>query len=127
MVKFRIILLIIGISFLIMVCECIRRRKLNEKYALLWIFSSSVILLFSLFPYLLNKISDIFGLFYLTTLLLICFFFLIIIVFSYSIVISTLTNKNNCLTQEISILKSKLKLLEKKCDKSSGNRNDNVE
>lgn len=120
MLKFKIILLAISISFIIVICECIRRRKLHEKYALLWFVSAGVLLVFSVFPDALIWISESIGVFYLTTVFLISFVFLMMISFSYAISISKLADRNKNLAQEIAILKSKVERKEQGEDKDSG-------
>lgn len=106
MLKFRLLLLLSNFIFLMIVCECVRRRRLSEKYAILWLIVGGIISIFSIFPYALMKISNAMGIFYLSTVLLICFFFLVIIVFSYAIAISDIMERNKTLSQEIAILKS---------------------
>lgn len=111
MLKFQIILLCVSVVFLAVICESIRRRKLNEKYAFLWLITACVFLLFSIFPWILLKISDLLGLYYLTALIGICFFFLMLIAFSYAVNISKLAEQNKNLAQEIAILKNEVKRL----------------
>lgn len=116
MIKFRIILFLLSAVFMLIVCEHVRRRKIIEKYALLWIGVAFIVLLISLFPYLLIKLSNILGVYYLSTILLICFFFLLLITFSFTIAISKLIEKNTVLAQELAILKNTI-------EKNKNNKN----
>jgi len=113
MLRIRIIIGLISLFFLVIIFEAIRRRKIMEKYALLWIISGLVMLIFSLFPEILFRFSHFLGLYYLTVLLLVCFIFLLLILFYLSIAISQLTEKNKELAQEIGLLKAKLDRLKK--------------
>ncbi|MCM8799840.1 MAG: DUF2304 domain-containing protein [Candidatus Omnitrophica bacterium] len=108
MLKIRIIIGLISLFLLIVIFEAIRRRKFMEKYALLWISAGLVIFILSLFPHILFKLSEILGLYYLTTLLLICFIFLLLILLYLSISISSLAEKNKELAQWVGILKEEL-------------------
>jgi len=80
---------------------------------LLWLLSGVVILIFSIFPRLLGVISRMMGMYYLTAMLVISFLFLLLIVLHFSTVISKLSEKNNELTQELSILDFRFKELNK--------------
>jgi hypothetical protein len=104
--------LLLGIVF-----ELIRRGRLREKYALLWLLSGVVIAIFSIFPNLLGIISKMMGLYYLTALFVISFLFLLLIVLHFSTVLSWLSDKNKELAQELSILDFKLKELDKRLHK----------
>jgi hypothetical protein len=104
MLKIQIITGTVSILILLIVFELIRRRRLKEEYSLLWLLSGIVILLFSIFPGLLNIISELLGMYYLTTLFVISFLFLLLIVLHFSTVISRLSKMNKELTQELSIL-----------------------
>lgn len=114
MFKLQIFVLIINFLFILAICEAIRRRKLDEKYALLWLVSALVIFIFTLFPDLLFKISDKLGVYYLSTLFILCFVFLMAITFSYAIFITRLTQRNKTLSQEVAILKSKVERLQRR-------------
>ncbi len=114
MLKIQIIIGAISVFVLIVVFELIRRRKLKEEYSLLWLLSGFVILVISIFPNLLNIISEALGMYYLTSMLVISFLFLLLIVLHFSVVVSQLSEKNKELTQELSITDFKLKELDKR-------------
>ena len=117
MLKIQIITGTISILLLIIVFELIRRRRLKEEYSLLWLLSSIMILLFSIFPGLLDIISQLLGMYYLTTLFVISFLFLLLIVLHFSTVISRLSSMNKELTQELSILNYEFKDLNERFNK----------
>jgi len=117
MLKIRIIAGIISFLLLVVIVELIRRRKFLEKYALLWIFSGSLVFLCCVFPEPLFKLSKLMGMYYLTVLILFSFIFLLSIILYSSIVLSRLTEDNKELAQEIGILKLKLNELEKNIKK----------
>lgn len=117
MLKIQIITGTISILLLIIVFELIRRRRLKEEYSLLWLLSSIIILLFSIFPGLLDIISQLLGMYYLTTLFVISFLFLLLIVLHFSTVISRLSSMNKELTQELSILNYEFKDLNERFNK----------
>ena len=120
MLKIQIITGAVSILLLGIVFELIRRRRLKEEYALLWLLSGLVILTFSIFPNLLDIISKAIGMFYLTTLFIISFLFLLLIVLHFSTVLSRLSEKNKVLTQELSVLDFKFRELDKRFHELTG-------
>lgn len=109
----RFIVIFLGTAILTCTIELIRRRKLWEEYALLWLLSGTVILILGVFPQIISTISAVLGLAYLTTLLLIAFLFLLSIVMHFTKVISKQTEREVKLAQQLAILKMKLEKLEK--------------
>jgi hypothetical protein len=99
-------------TLLALVLELIRRGRLKERYALLWLFSGIVLLVLSLSRSLLEYFSRLIGIFYPPSLLfLIAFVFLLLITLHFSAVISGLSEKNKRLTQEIALLRQALEEL----------------
>ncbi len=97
-------------ALLVIVVELIRRGKLKERYALLWLFAGIVLIIFSTSRYLLELISRALGIFYPPSFLfLLAFFFLLLITLHFSVVISGLSEKNKKLAQELAMLRQDLK------------------
>jgi hypothetical protein len=97
----------------VIIFELVRRRKFMEKYAILWIFSGSLIFIGCVFPEPIFKISRMMGMHYLTVMLFFSLIFLLSIILCTSIAISKLTEGNKELAQEIGILKLRVSELEK--------------
>ena len=109
----RILILVISLGILAFTIELIRRRRLREEYALLWILTGSVILVFAMFPRILYFLSELYGLHHLTTLLFVTFLFLLTIILHYSTVISRITEQETELAQRLAIVEWKLQELAK--------------
>jgi hypothetical protein len=108
-------------TLLFLVLELIRRGRLKERYSLLWLFSSVVLLILSLSRSLLEFFSQLIGIYYAPSLLfLIAFVFLLLITLHFSAVISGLSDKNKRLAQELALLKQEMELLSKKTTQTSG-------
>ncbi len=86
--------------------ELIRKNRLREEYAILWLFTGIVVLVFSLWPeFLLSQFfAKITGMFYLSAVVVIAFLFLLLIVLHFSVVISKLTGQNKELAQRHALL-----------------------
>ena len=120
MLRIQMVTGAVSILLLVIVFELIRRRRLKEEYALLWLLSGLVILIFSIFPKLLNIISRAIGMYYLTALFVISFLFLLLIVLHFSTVLSRLSERNKELTQELSILEFRFRELDKRFHELTG-------
>lgn len=96
-------------SLLVLVLELIRRGKLKERYALLWLFSGVILLILSLSRGLLEFLSRLVGIYYPPSLLfLIAFIFLLLITLHFSSVISGMSEKNKRLAQELGLLQQQI-------------------
>ena len=108
----QILSIILSVSILLLVIESIRRGILKEKYALLWLFASVAILSMSIWRKLLHGIAYAFGFYYPPSFLFVVGLgFLHIIAIHFSIVISSLTDKNKKLAQELGIIQEEVKRL----------------
>ena len=103
-----------SLIFLLMVLDSVRRQRLREAYALIWIFLAVGMILISLWTDILKFISDILGILYPpATLFLLLLVGILLLLFQYSIVISMHHERILRLTQEIALLKEKLNRTEK--------------
>ncbi|OGW40142.1 MAG: hypothetical protein A2X58_07260 [Nitrospirae bacterium GWC2_56_14] len=103
-------LLATGVSgiVLILVVELIRRGRLKERYALLWLLAGCVLLILSTTK-IIENVSQIVGIYYPpSALFLIAFLFLLLITLHFSVVISGLSDQNKRLAQEIALLRRDL-------------------
>jgi hypothetical protein len=115
LVKAQIVVGLLSIFLLWTTFELIRKNRLREEYAILWLFTGIAVLVFSLWPGLLLSqfFAKITGLFYLSAVVIIAFLFLLLIVLHFSVVISKLTNQNKELAQQYALLELELKEIKK--------------
>ena len=105
-VRLQIIVGIIIFIGLIGIFYMIHRRKLNLKYALLWIFAGSIVLILDIFPEFLGIIARFLGIeLPINMLFFLGFCFLILLVFGLTTKVSKMSDEVKRLTQEIAILK----------------------
>lgn len=105
----KILAIVVSTAIFISVIELIRKGVLKERYALLWLFSSIVLIFFSISRYTLDFFAGLLGVYYPPSLLfLLAFVFLLLINLHFSVVLSGLTDKNKRLAQEIGILQLKI-------------------
>jgi len=95
-----------SIVLMLMLLELVRRRKLKEKYSLLWLFTALVLLVLSLSKGLLDKLAVLMGIYYSpSAFFLLAFMFMMLIMVQFSIVISRLSERNKTLAQELALLR----------------------
>jgi hypothetical protein len=116
LIKIQIIVGLLSMILLLITFELIRKKRLREEYAILWLFTGIVVLVFSLWPeFLLSQFFvRITGIFYLSAVVLIAFFFLLLIVFHFSVVISKLAGQNKEIAQRYALLEMEFKELRKR-------------
>jgi hypothetical protein len=96
-----------GLLFLI-VLELVRRRRLLERYALLWLFSAWVLLALAIWQGLLSDLARVIGIIYPpNALFLIAFGFVLVLLLHFSLAVSRLTDQTKVLAQRLAILEER--------------------
>ena len=91
------------------VLELIRSRRLQERYALLWLLTGGVILLLSIWRGLLGVVAEAIGIHYPpSALFAVAAVFFLIVLLHYSTVISKLAETNKTLAQRLALLETEL-------------------
>lgn len=99
----------VSVSLLILVFELVRRKKLKEKYAILWLLSGTTILILAIFDNLLKAITIALGITLpINTVFFFGIFFIILINIHFSLVISNLSEQNRKMAQKISLLEARI-------------------
>jgi hypothetical protein len=111
MTPFRVsIVAAIGAVILLSVIfELIRSRRLQERYALLWLLTGIVIFVLAVWRSLLGKAADLVGIAYPpSALFVLAAFFILLLLLHYSTVISKLSDQNLILAQRLALLEHEL-------------------
>ncbi len=99
-----------ALFLLLVVFELIRRRRLQERYALLWIVTGTVILVLALWRQALTRFADLVGIAYPpSALFILASFFILVLLLHYSTVISKLSAQNIRLAQRVALLEQELR------------------
>jgi hypothetical protein len=97
----------------LIVFELVRRRRLMERYALLWLFSTTVLLGLAVWKNLLEEVARGVGIYYApSALFVIAFGFVLAMLLHFSLVISRLADQNKILAQQVGILHERIGRLE---------------
>ena len=97
MIPFRVSIVasIAALIFLLVIFELIRSRRLQERYALLWLITGGVILLLSVWRDALRLVAEQIGIAYPpSALFVVGFLFILAVLLHYSTVISELSERN---------------------------------
>ncbi len=87
------------------VLELVRRRRLGEPYAILWLLASAVLLLLSVWDALLDELAELVGIQSpANALFVVGFGFILVLLLSFSSVLSRLSRENKLLAQELARL-----------------------
>jgi hypothetical protein len=102
-----------SVALLGVVIELIRARKLRERYALLWLATAGVILVFAVWRSGLHQLSGALGIAYPpNALFALAMLFVIVLLLHYSTVISKLSDRSTTLTQRLALMEERLRELE---------------
>jgi hypothetical protein len=107
----RVIAAVISLGVLTITLESIRRTHLHERYAILWVVTSVVILFISLFPHAIDLLRALMGMSYVAALVAFAFVFLLLVAFHFSITLSAMQDKQAKMAQRIALLQEELKQL----------------
>jgi hypothetical protein len=108
-----------SILLLAVIFELIRSRRLQERYALLWMSTGVVLLVFALSRDGLSVLAKTVGIAYPpSALFLLASLFVLVVLLHYSTVISELAERNLMLAQRIALLEQKVR--ETEVSSSSG-------
>jgi hypothetical protein len=104
--RIQYISIALSLMFFGFVIELIRRKRIKESYALLWLVSAVVFIGFSVWRHGLEQLSLAIGIAYPpAALLLLAVGVLFLILIQFSIIISKLSFENKRLAQEIALLR----------------------
>jgi hypothetical protein len=107
--QLRIVALILSFGLLLVVLELVRRRRLLERYALLWLFSALALVLLTAWSDLLSVAADLIGVAYPpSALFLIAFGFVIVLLLHFSVAVSRLADQSKVLAQRLAMLEEKV-------------------
>ena len=113
--KIQIIIGVVLVCGLIVIVNMIRRRKLELKYALSWLFAIAAVLVLDLFPVLLTKLSNALGIWApVNMVFFLGFCFSLMIIFTLTVALSRMSERVRKLSQAVALNEEKILQLEKR-------------
>jgi hypothetical protein len=113
--RIQVVAIVATAGLFFIVFELVRRRRLMERYALLWLFSTVVLLGLAVWKSLLEEVARAIGIYYApSALFVIAFGFILMLLLHFSLVISRLADQNKVLAQRLGIVQQRLDELEER-------------
>ena len=92
-----------------LIFELIRRKRLMERYAILWLMAGLTVLVLALWKGLLTTLAHAAGISYLpSALFAVAFLFVLVMLVHFSMTISRLADQNTMLAQRLALLQQSL-------------------
>ncbi len=111
--RLQIVAIIGAVGLLVLVLELVRRRALMERYALLWLFASVVILGLAIFDGALTVLARQLGILSApNALFFVAMAFILLLLLHFSAAMSRLTDQSKVLAQRQAILEERLREVE---------------
>jgi hypothetical protein len=99
-----------ALILLVIILELIRSRRLQERYAVLWLITAVTMLVLAIWRDGLARIADLVGIAYPpSALFVLVSLFILAVLLHYSTVISRLSDQNKILAQRLALLERELK------------------
>ena len=111
----RALLLIGSAGYLAMILFLLKKHRLTVKYAIMWLLSAAVLILFALFPYVVLVLTDLLGMAVPSnTVFLLAVVFMLLLLLSLSSAVSQFAQKITRLAQKDALLEERVRRLEEK-------------
>ena len=119
--RIQLVAILAAGGLFLIVFELVRRRRLMERYALLWLVSTFVLLALAAWKGLLIQVSEAIGIYYApSALFMVALGFVLVMLLHFSLVISRLADQNKVLAQRLSLMQQRVDELERGAETASG-------
>ncbi|MEA2403984.1 MAG: hypothetical protein QOE08_631 [Thermoleophilaceae bacterium] len=107
-VRIQIVSIVVTAGLLLTILELVRRRRLLERYALLWLFSALALLCLAVWRGLLVDLAHAIGIYSPpNALFVVAFGFILLLLLHFSVAVSKLADQNKVLAQRLAMLEEK--------------------
>jgi hypothetical protein len=111
--KIQILSILLTAGMFAIVFELVRRKRLQERYALLWLFSAAFMFALAVWRSALESLASLTGIAYPpSALFAVAFAFILVLLLHFSLVISRLSDQNKLLAQHVGRLEQRVGELE---------------
>jgi hypothetical protein len=106
--KIQVVATLAAAGLLLFILELVRRRRLLERYALVWLLSSTVLLVLAIWRGALNRVADLFGIAYPSNaLFVVAFGFVLMLLLHFSVAVSRHSDQIKVLAQRLALLEER--------------------
>jgi hypothetical protein len=107
----RIEVIALAVVICALIFELVRRKRLMERYAILWLLAGVVVLVLALWQGLLTRLSHAVGIYYPpSALFAVAFVFVLVMLVHFSTTVSRLSDQNKVLAQRVALLEHERQL-----------------
>jgi hypothetical protein len=107
--RVQIVAIVVSLGMLGVVLELVRRRRLMERYSLLWLGCAVVLLALSIWRSLLEKFAHLVGVAYApSAIFIVALGFILLLLLHFSLVISRLADQSKVLAQRLGLVQNEL-------------------
>lgn len=108
-IRIQVVSAVAAAGLLIVVLEAVRRRRLLERYALLWLLSAIVLLVLAVWRNLLEVLARSVGIASPpNALFFVAFAFVLVLLLHFSLAVSRLTDQTKVLAQRLALLEERV-------------------
>jgi hypothetical protein len=108
--RIQLVAITVTLGLLVVVLELVRRRRLLERYAVLWLFSALVLFALAVWKDLLATLAEAVGIFYPpSALFVIAFGFILVLLLHFSLAVSRLADQTKTLAQRLALLEKRMR------------------
>ncbi len=105
----RVEIIVVSLVMCALIFELIRRKRLMERYAILWLLAGVTVVVLSVGQDLLVKLTHAAGISYApSAVFAIAFLFVLAMLVQFSMTISRLSDQNTALAQRLALLQQRL-------------------
>ena len=111
--RLQLVSLLAAVALLLIVLELVRRRRLLERYALLWLLAALVMLGLAGWGGALERLARVFGIIYApNALFFVAVGFIVVLLLHFSAAVSRLTDQSKVLAQRLAIMEQRMQRVE---------------
>ena len=108
--KLQLVAIAVTGGLFVLILELVRRRRLMERYSLLWLLSAATLLVLAVWKGLLQDLAHLVGIQTASNALFATAFgFVLLLLVHFSLVISRLADQNKGLAQRLGMLEQRVK------------------
>ncbi len=105
----RVEVIALAVVVCVLIFELVRRKRLMERYAILWLLAGVTVLVLALWQGLLTTLSHAVGIHYPpSALFAVAFLFVLVLLVHFSMTVSRLSDQNKVLAQHLALLRRRM-------------------
>jgi hypothetical protein len=107
--RLRIAAIVATTGLLLVILELVRRKRLMERYAILWLLAGITLIVLAVWKGLLTTLANKVGIFYPpSALFAVALAVILILLLHFSLVVSRLSDQNKVLAQRLGMLQQRI-------------------